>query len=439
MTLQLLLVVSVALFLVVGMLVLRTRDDLFAVFFALLFVYTIFTQVGYLLAPEVAARLGAYYGQARFIDYWLFVNGSLLAVVSGYLLLNLTSPSERPVRALILFPAVEGTALRLGVLGVGYIGLLGGLFVANYEGVGYASIDNPVLALLVFCQPLVLIVLYGTARRYGPTAATRRTALALGLLGLVLFLAISVRAGQRMNLIALFVGVAAFELHPLTEAVRRRPLRLIGLGLAGVLVLGLAGRIVAVRGAFEDIPITALFDVAGTAAASGDSSILEGLVLQDYFAPSLQLFASLEYQVVIPDEVLRSTIFNALPGFGYPTLSETVGRLIDPRVSRNEGLAYYVLTEGFNAAGWFGILYNAIVINFGLALWRLFSRTSDARINHLMLAVTIGMLVTVVRGPSYLFVRLAYLQLLPALFLAAVAVGLMPVVPRLRAGRPEAT
>ena len=61
--------------------VLKTRDDLFTFFYAYLFVYTVFTQMGYVFYPDQAIKLRVYFGIDLFYSYWLFVFLSFVATV----------------------------------------------------------------------------------------------------------------------------------------------------------------------------------------------------------------------------------------------------------------------------------------------------------------------------------------------------------------------
>src|SRR5207244_11906391 len=71
----------VVFFCITWWLVLKTRDDIFAVFYTLLFVYTIFTQFAYVFYPDVAVRALVYFGPELFYPYWQFVFLSFVAIL----------------------------------------------------------------------------------------------------------------------------------------------------------------------------------------------------------------------------------------------------------------------------------------------------------------------------------------------------------------------
>ena len=47
--------------------------DLYALSFLVLFMYTVFTQIAYVMFPELLDNLNVYYGSQLFYSYWTFM------------------------------------------------------------------------------------------------------------------------------------------------------------------------------------------------------------------------------------------------------------------------------------------------------------------------------------------------------------------------------
>jgi hypothetical protein len=139
--------------------------------------------------------------------------------------------------------------------------------------------------------------------------------------------------------------------------------------------------------------------------------------------PSLLLFASIHHELVFPDEVIRSNVLNSVLFMGYPYLAETIGKFLNPSVTRTQGYAYYLLAEGFNFAGWFGILYNALVVWGGLSLWRKLFLKGDKDFNNFMAACMAMQAIAIVRGQSVYFIKDIYLFWMPLAILYHLATG----------------
>ena len=52
---------------------LKRSDDLHAMAFFGLYIYTIFAQIGYAYFPELSEFYGAYFGPELFYKYWAFM------------------------------------------------------------------------------------------------------------------------------------------------------------------------------------------------------------------------------------------------------------------------------------------------------------------------------------------------------------------------------
>jgi hypothetical protein len=414
--------------------VLKAGDELFIFFYAYLFIYTIFTQLGYAFFPDPAIKIRVYFGPELFYSYWLFIFLSFAAIVGlRFLWPALTGRKRVTDQPQEVRPSGSRVPFLLAI--GGYIFTLMNVFYWNFEGIRYASTDSAWVGYLVNLQPVILLIIYMDLRRSKMINYQKLLTVMVGLVGLVMFLVISIRAGQRLAGLALLTGMAAFEFSTLKAIVARHrkslrkvfSLRVISLALIAVSFLALAGRIVSLREKYGGaVPLEALTDVWAD-KGTGSGLDLEQLMYQDYFAPSSLLFVSMATGWVDPAEVFRSNAYNAVPFTGYPYLQNILSEVANPvGFSRTESYGYYILNEGYNSAGWLGILYNALMVNLGLGLWRFFAKSRDPRVTERMIAVLCLLVVSLVRGPSVFFVRYIYLTLLPALALVRLSVGYLP-------------
>jgi hypothetical protein len=406
------------------------RDYLFGLFYFFLFVYTIFTQIGYTKYPEVVIAYKAYFGQEIFFDYWLFINLSFITIFLTFFLFRcdrqlLVSSVEKvkkdyrsPFRIIMFYTIVF-------VFNVTMIYL----FLSYYESTGYVGeiIPNKLLAYGYFTYPGVIMVLYIKLRRFSINIFERIISFIFLLISIIIFSSIGIRAGQRSQFVALAVAVTSymFLTSPFKFSKKIKSFVKVFPFILLILIITIVLSDLRLRlGYVSPLDFIQLFqDVFSESISAFFSSI----IFQDYFSPSLLLFGSIYYEFVNPAEVIKSNILNSFVFIGYPTLAETVGKLLNPEVSRKHGYAYYILIEGYNFAGWFGILYNALVIFVGFSLWRrLFLKSSDKEFNNFMIAYMASLLIQIVRGQSVYFIRYIYLHILPIALLYYLALGYKP-------------
>lgn len=411
------------------------KDDLvFAGLYAMLFVYTVFSQIAYLIYPEdvVIQAPGLYAGEAAFHGYLAFVAGAFLLTWLLRLTLHripvLISAGARQGR-----PRQLTVAIVLGIhtmsLVVTYVLIAPALSYDNQAPLK----SNPVLAILYTLLPTVLLLLLALIR-----ADKRPMWRVLFALDAILLLLFSVRAGDRLDLVSFMSASVYFAVaRSGSGTTKNRVWRLLAAGVIIALTLAIASGI---RAARADNPNGRSFlgKPAQFAAQPIQGLNPKGLVLQDYFVPSLGLVYSMHRSFVIPREVLTSNVVNAGILISTPSLGEILSRSADP--SGKQGYAYYLFAEGYNVAGYAGIVYDALVVNLGLLLWEAFYRRSpSAAYRRLMEAVAFLGIIGVVRGQSSVFVSFAYTALLPAavLFLLATGQRITRVTPGPPARKPS--
>ena len=82
-------------------------------------------------------------------------------------------------------------------------------------------------------------------------------------------------------------------------------------------------------------------------------------------------------------------------------------------VARGVGWAYYLLAEGYNAIGWLGVLYNALVWNLGMLIWSRFASSNNEKANFALNAIMSMLIINVMRSQSFLFIRYLWLFIVP--------------------------
>lgn len=414
-----------SIFFLVSFRILLRHDDLLAVFYASLFIYTIFTQIGYGAFPNFAKGAGWYFGRDIFYDYWLFISLSF-GVIFGLLwvLVHIRS-SNHPAFIMVWRPLPISSFILYGVGGV-FILLMIYHLRSNQDSLTYVSITfsegGQIFAFSSAVLVLLMLAYYAKFRRLAYSRGARALAFVFWGVSLFILIILAILTGDRSLIVSLFMALVAYELVPFEFAWRKVNKKLVVIGILGVLSLLMMQRIALIRGYGE--PSLALFANPSIQSIVSTDAI-ESLVLQDYFAPSFPLIASMYYEYIDPGEVLRSNFYNTLVFQDYPYLSETVGRLLAP-TTRKQGFAYYILTEGYNMAGWGGILYNGIVVVGLLAIWRRIKSSDNKNFNRFMSAVMISLVIPMVRGQSIYFLRNIYMTLLPAIFLYYLVSGWLP-------------
>lgn len=414
------------------------RDYLSGLYYFFLFVYTIFTQIGYAIYPETAIAARAYYGEELFFDYWLFISLSFFAIFLTFMLFwrsNRSAAEDNLDNVKTSYPSASRKIAFFAIVTAFNTAMIYS-FLSNYESIGYAGdiFPSKLLALGFFTYGSVIMVLYAKLKTFSSNAFEKFLCQILLLVSLAVVVAISIRSGQRSQILALAIGIASFEFILSPRSFGKKLMKVLPLIITALLFVLVLTNLRMQIGYISPLEFMQLFPAA---VGESISLFLSSVISQDYFAPSLQLFASMYHRLIFPDEVIRSNALNSVVFMGYPYLAETVGKFINPGVTRTQGYAYYLLTEGYNFAGWFGILYNALVFWGGLSLWRKLFLRGNRNFNDFMTATMAMHALTAVRGQSVYFIRDIYLFLLPTALLFSLATGLGPAFIRHRqkAGR----
>lgn len=412
------------------------RDIFFAVFFLALFVYSVFAIFGYTYVPVLSTFLGLYFGEDAIIPSAIFTAGSLAAIYVFFRLLYMPVVGRVRVAVWRVRPA--------GVLVVPiYLVLLGlqlWFYAAYASELNYATVsDDEVTAkfgplfkvahlgfkfsdfhIVTLYALLVLSVRFRSAERI--------TLGVLLLLHVIIFVIICVQLGTRTDPLKVTLGVCFLELMRRTrvpaddphnwsgQLLRHIPLKVWG---AGVLLLVVATTMLSI-----------LARIRNPDAPLPDASVMaQAVLLQDYYAPYHMLLAAVSQHIVDPLAVAASNAANALVFLNVPYLQTYVMEHVAPAntTSRSASPAFYLLTEGFLFAGYYGVIYNGVIVAGGLAVWRLLTLTTNNKLNVLAGALLIEMAADAVRGQSSYFLKSLYLFAFPSILIFGSALGALPI------------
>lgn len=420
-------------FFIVSLAYIIRRDYLSGLYYFFLFVYTIFTQIGYAIYPETAIAAGAYYGEELFFDYWLFISLSFFAIFLTFMLFwrsNRSAAEDNLDNVKTSYPSASRRIAFFAIV-IAFNAAMIYSFLSNYELIGYVGdiFPSKYFAYGFYTYGGVIMVLYAKLRTFSGNVFERFLCRILLFVSLALLVAISIQGGQRSQILALAIGIASFEFISSPRSFGKKLKKVLPLIITALLFVLVLTNLRTQSGYISPLEFIRLFPAV---VGESISLFLSSVIFQDYFMPSLQLFASMYHRLIFPDEVVRSNVLNSVVFMGYPYLAETVGKFISPDVTRTQGYAYYLLTEGYNFAGWFGIPYNVLIFWGGLSLWRKLFFRGNRNFNDFMTAIMAMQVLGIVRWQSVLFIRDIYLILIPTALLFSLAAGLKPAFIRHR-------
>lgn len=408
---------------------LARRDGVFFAFYAILFVYTFFTQVAWIAYPEAFGLLvpgAAAISDSTFQAYQVFVTASFVGL---FLLLWRGTRGRVALRTYQApsDPRRFGCFVPLVLL---YNVMLAWLLVQNYATLSYETpeaVKSQTLFVRIYSLfGVVFLALYATAARAKRGSVPRRACQFLMALTGGIFLVLAVRAGARGGLAAAAIGVMCFEVLSAGTARRLLSARVL-IGAIGMMLLLTAIGTIRVEGPVNpvDVPGRLLSDPWGFVT---DRFNIAALVFGDYAGPSVLLLISISDGMVMSGDAVAAVLLGSLPfgGFsGYPSLGYMVSRIVDPSLRESwQGFGYYILAEGYNVMGWFGILYNAVVLGCALQVSRRFWNTPDSHYRAFVGALFAMQALPIVRGQSSEIIRSWYLVILPGLVLLWLGSGL---------------
>ena len=432
-----LIVFFTAFFIISFSVILRRGDDLCALAYLTLFIYTIFTQIVYVYYPELSQNIGgnnAYFGQRLFYDYWLFMFFSFFVSFLVYLLFTPLS-HRKPLYRVKEKKAKAGRRIFY-ILVIMLIGAMVAMYLIRGDEIRYGGEDNPLIndwfAYGYRILVLVAVVLYARYRTLALSPSDKRVALLLFIISVIIIFQISIKGGVRSTLLYFAIGIGTFELHPFILNVKKNKLKLLLACLFIIPLLYILSTLEYVRSFVPTITFQDFWQILPQPGEvfSRSSDLPFFLLTRDYYIPSHSLFVAMAYDIVDLGEVIRSNVANMFVFLKYPTLGQTIiGSYVDRSgdIGRNIGWSFHFFTEGYVAAGWVGIFYNALVWNIGMYLWKRIASSENEKLNLIINALLAVMIVNAMRSPSYLLVKYIWLFLMPVMGLLFLSNGWYPV------------
>jgi hypothetical protein len=427
------------------LLVIWRRDVFFAVFMTLLVLYSIVTQWSYFFLPEISNLLvKMYFGVEPLTKASIFSTLSMIALLLGYSYIYCPITKSKLIRMHhtrrnpVIFILVSFICASLLIVGYFYY----------RENLSYQnSSDDQLLAQLgklytAFIQiykfsALTILVMYAVLRKSIMRSLTGSfLTLVLLLTTVFFFMVTTIGLGNRIDALSLVFGIMGFEyFNAINNAEKAEKAVHAKLFLPKNTTKTSSTRIWLVLIAFLVLALLLLTilqqaraDRHGLLDQIGLSPLLEIIIVNDYFAPFHLLIGAMAINYIDPLSVLLSNFANSLMFLNVDFIQFYVVNHWNPgSVTRTASPAFFVFTEGFIFLGWLGFIYNGIVCSMGIALWRLFSITSDKGFNAMAFSITVAVATTVPRSQSSYFIKNVYLSFLPALAIYCLAAGLTPI------------
>lgn len=427
---ELLLIILLTLFCWTVIIYLLHRDIFFTYFFLLLWIYTIFTQLGYIYYPEAISCFSIRVEEDSFYNYWFFVMFSLILIFVGmYILLH---RKQKPIFH------IEKCRIKLQIVSVFllafpflyfFFNVINNIFDFSYMGITSSGNTKILFSASYLMFGIIFFALWARFRSHSLRPTDKIIITIFIIIYAFIYFWTGMKTGDRSSLIGMFLGILAYEFLPMQKNIMRHKKKIAILVLLLLFFILLLQRIASLRG-YGEISLTSLFfDSKITSNSIYVVNDFKDLLFQDYFYPSLMLFVSQDLQFTDPGEVLTSNLFNSLILFNYPTLSQTVGSFI-VNTTRTQGFAYYILTEGYNFVGYLGVIYNGILVTLGLAIWRRFAQSNDFAFNRYMIGLMSTQIIQIVRSQTCYFFKDVYLVIIPGMLIYFFICNQKPVFTR---------
>lgn len=403
---EFMLLIQFIFFLITDFWIMRT-DMFFGIFYLFVYLYGLPAQIGYWYFPELSQVLSAYFGEELWFDYYYFI---LFSMISFFLLFYLFRDFLIS-RSLGYVYAKASFDFDFRIIAFAYI-ILSLLFQVScmliyFSDISWSSIADEVfmdshlflkIAVRLFKLSVASnLVLYCIWRNRCTDSLVSLGIRILLIPSFAFFLFFATKLGNRTDILALIFGIIIFEI-----IARRTSLKKIStIVLISLIILT---TIESFR--YEDTNARVEYD------------FLPKILMQDYYAPAHVLFTAMNYKFVDPVEVLLSNAANSLIMLDYPLLQLPVLDLILPNtMTRSSSYAFYTFSEGYLFMGYYGFIYNGIVLILLLTLWRSLAKTNDSEFNEVMLPLLSTMIVNLVRGQSSYFIKYLYTFVIPGIIL----------------------
>ena len=402
---------------------LKRGHDLHAMAFFVLYIYTIFAQIGYAYFPELSMFVGAYFGPNLFYKYWAFM---FFSFVFSFLLYKKFNSKKDKRHVYSVRPASRNYGEYFFFLIVITLYLILNLYFYSNRGFfGYGggeTMGGPWFGIGFLVFQTCTFILFTLFRDKSNRINKRIFSFIIFILCLLFYLQISVSAGSRSHVLFFFIACAFYELSPIINSIKHKKRKVFMILVSGIVVLSFLSSLRAIRNQGIDTSFSSIYNFDSSDSKNSDDDLFSIILSQDYYLPSHTLFISMYHKIIDPIEVLKSNFTNALILFDYPFLTNTIlERGLGLDNERGVGWAYHYFVEGYNALGFLGIFYNAFLWNLGMAFWVRLSRSNKIKHNAAMFAILALMIVNVMKTQNSAFIRNYWMILLPALALLLLA------------------
>jgi len=392
------------------------RSFVFFLFYSLLFVYTFFTQLGYLFYPvKLSAESNfQYYSEGIFFSYWIYI---FLSFVSIFLIFIIFYDKKyKPLLKIEIRPSPKKNSDPLYIILILFYEIISIFFlVKNYGNLNYfnrnALNENKIWLFLFSLSGIVLLsTFYKIIMERSRKKRIFYFVLFFSLFSI--FSITAIKSGQRIEVAMAILAFIVSLWYLFQSKIMRLRLKHIFLILLICFIgISIIQGIKATRG--DKSSLTEFFHALKDPRAYLTLFSPQKMIFQDWSTPSVSLMASMKKHVISPSEVIKSNLTCLIPFVNHKALGNVVAK-----IAETGGIGFYILTEGYNFIGFIGFLYSTFILVIGWwFLESFFTNTNDKFFNSYMFG-TMGFLVfEIVRGQSMMFLKGLYLYFLPAVIL----------------------
>ena len=422
MTLAIFLLSIFTVYIIISGIYILKKNILFGGVYFFLFIYSIFSQIGYFFLPELSELIYAYFGEKYFYSFYFF---NFLSFLSFFSVFYFAYPYLKKMRKYELVrskPSSRNYILFL-VFVIVLLVFLFSFLLLKWNEITYENsyddefVYNQGLIYRIFAMgfkfmvPLnLMLYVQFRGKLLFPTISFFKRSWVFILLtaSSLIFIIIANKNGSRTDIVAYFLGILVFELA-------------MGINFKKVLRLMTVG------------VITTCFLVylenTRTESTQTEVPLIQQVVYKDYYPPAHILYAAIAYNYVNPLEVVISNTANTFILIKHPYLQASVMDLfIKGTATRSSSYAFYFFTEGFIFMGFLGFIYNGLVLFFALSVWYLIQNTNNKFYNYLLLSVMCTQFANIARSQSSYFYKDIYMIFMPLMLLIYLSSGLRPKI-----------
>lgn len=384
-----------------------------------LFIYSIFAMIGYCFYPELSILVKAYFGKEYFYQFYIF---NFLSFICFYLLFIFVNKYGFRFSKLKVVK-YKGNIFSFYLLtflllfyGYNYF-----YIIANYSMISYGNASNPdfldsqdifykIYAIsFKSLTPLALIFYLQFRLKLffnGVSILNKSHLRLLFIFSIVTLFFFSYKMGSRTDIVAFIIGAFIFEFNMGLDF--KKILRIVSISFV-ILSLLLILEEIRLEGNVEEKDLT----------------LFQTIIFKDYYVPAHMLFTIMHYNYIDPLFVLKSNICNSLVGLNVDYLQMPITELINPGIAnRSQGYAFYLFSEGFLFMGFFGFIYNALMLFTGLKIWKILYNSNNHYFNLIIYSLLTTQIANLSRGQSSYFLKDILVFIIPMLFIIFISSGL---------------